>query len=138
MTDGNNKCGKAFLLKDINEHYKSDCSALIHITVDEKTYQLLWNQQCVHDFRAMAISTVQSKGRLTIIINGYTFDELPEAPAYRATLARAKTKINMNGPIKQASFPLIRNGELIPVTVHLNELTKFSKLKVGKQIVTSK
>ena len=85
----------------------------------------------------MAISTVQSNGRPTIMINGYTFDELPEASAFRAQIARAKTKINMNGPNKQASFPLIRNGELIPVTVHLNELTKFSKLRVGKQIVTS-
>ena len=54
----------------------------------------------MHDYRAMAISTVQSKGRPTIIINGYTFDELPEAPASRAQVARAKTKINMSGPNK--------------------------------------
>ena len=32
---------------------------------------------------------------------------------------------------------MIRNGELIQVTVHLNELTKFSKLRVGKQVVTA-
>ena len=72
------------------------------------------------------------------MINGSAFDELPEASASRASLARAKTEINMNGPKKYASFPLIRNGELIQVTVLLNELTKFSKLQIGKQIVTSK
>ena len=54
----------------------------------------------MHDYRAMAISTIQSNGRPTIIINGYTFDELPEAPASRAIIAREKTKINMNGPNK--------------------------------------
>ena len=48
----------------------------------------------------MAISTIQSNGRLTLMINGYTFDELPEAPASRATLARAKTKMKMHGPNK--------------------------------------
>ena len=35
-------------------------------------------------------------------------------------------------------YPLLRNGELIPVTVLLNEQTKFSKLQVGKQIVTAR
>ena len=44
----------------------------------------------------------------------------------------------MNGPKKVASFPLIRNGELIPVDVMLNEQTNFSKLRVGKQVVKSK
>ena len=48
----------------------------------------------------MAISTIMTNGRPTIIINGYLFDELPEAPVFRATLARAKTKIKMNGPSK--------------------------------------
>ena len=48
----------------------------------------------------MAISTGQFDGRPTIMINGYTFDELPEAPASRAQVARAKTKINMNGANK--------------------------------------
>ena len=43
----------------------------------------------------------------------------------------------MNGKIKYGYFPLLRNGELIPVHVQLNKLTKFAKLHVGKQIVTS-
>ena len=39
---------------------------------------------------------------------------------------------------RTGSFPLLRNGELIPVSVQLNQLTKFSKLQVGKNIVTAK
>ena len=75
----------------------------------------------------------------TLSINGVNFDDLPEAPAReREPLARATTKINMNGQKKYASNPLLRNGELIPVTVQLNQLTKFSKLQVGKNIVTAK
>ena len=54
----------------------------------------------MHDYRAMAISIIMTNGRPTILINGYTFDELPEAPASRALIARAKTKIKMNGPNK--------------------------------------
>ena len=54
----------------------------------------------MHDYRAVAISTIQSNGKPTIMINGYTFDELPEATAQRAIIARAKTKINMNGANK--------------------------------------
>ena len=73
---------------------------MIYITIDQKTYKLFWNQELVHDYRAMAISTGQFDGRPTIMINGYTFDELPEAPASRAQVARAKTKINMNGANK--------------------------------------
>ena len=44
----------------------------------------------------------------------------------------------MNGPKKNGYFPLIVNGELIPVSVSLNEQTKFSKLAVGKNMVTAK
>ena len=54
-------------------------------------------------------------------INGVSFDDLPEAPQIeRAQLARSKTTINMNGSKKYGSFPILRNGELIPVSVQLN------------------
>ena len=39
---------------------------------------------------------------------------------------------------RRGYFPIILNGELIPVHVQLNKLTKFARLQVGKQIVTSK
>ena len=71
-------------------------------------------------------------------INGSRFDELSEALVRRETLARTTTSVNMNGQIKRGYFPLLRNGELIPVIVQLNKLTKFAKLQVGKQIVTAK
>ena len=61
-------------------------------------------------------------------VNGVNFNELPEAIVRREPLARTKTTINMNGHIKYGYFPLLRNGELIPVTVHLNKLTNFAKL----------
>ena len=71
-------------------------------------------------------------------INGIHFNELPVALVNRETLARTTTSINMNGQIKSGYFPLLRNGELIPVTVMLNKMTNFAKLQVGKQIVTAK
>ena len=72
------------------------------------------------------------------MINGINFYKLEEAPVRREPLARTTTSINMKGQIKYGYFPLLRNGELIPVSVHLNQRTKFAKLQVGKQIVTSK
>ena len=39
---------------------------------------------------------------------------------------------------RRGSFPLLRDGELIPVSVQFNKLTKFAKLQVGKQIATAK
>ena len=81
----------------------------------------------------------QSGEEPTLYINGIDFKKLPEAPARAMKrLARAKTRIDMNGPKKSGYFPLIINGELIPVSVSLNELTKYSKLAVGKNIVTAK
>jgi hypothetical protein len=44
----------------------------------------------------------------------------------------------MNGQKKSGSFPLLLSGKLVPVSVQLNLLTKFSKLQVGKSIVTAK
>ena len=61
-------------------------------------------------------------------INGIHFNELPVALVKRETLARTTTSINMSGQIKRGYFPLLRNGELIPVTVMLNKLTNFAKL----------
>ena len=71
-------------------------------------------------------------------INGVEFDDLPQAIVRREPLARTTTSINMNGQIKRGYYPLLRNGELIPVSVQLNQRTKFAKLQVGKQIVTAK
>ena len=70
---------------------------------------------------------------MTLLINEFNFDELEEVPAReREPLARSTTTINMNGNKKQGYFPLLRNGELIPVSVLLNKQTKFAKLQVGK------
>ena len=65
-------------------------------------------------------------------VNGIEFNELPEDLLRREQLARTTTTIKMNGQIKYGYFPLLRNGELIPVYVQLNQLTKFAKLQVGK------
>ena len=65
-------------------------------------------------------------------INGIHFNELPVALVNRETLARTTTSIKMGGQIKRGYFPLLRNGELIPVTVMLNKMTNFAKLQVGK------
>ena len=95
----------------------------------------------MHEQRAMtvSISINDAQKQSILLINGVNFSELPEAPARtREPLARSKTSINMNGQIKRGSFPLLRNGQLIPVSVQLNQLSKFAKLQVGKQIVTSK
>ena len=40
--------------------------------------------------------------------------------------------------IRTASYPLLLSGKLVPVSVQLNQLTKFSKLQVGKVITTAK
>ena len=71
-------------------------------------------------------------------INGVEFNELPQAHVSREPLARTTTSINMNGKIKRGYFPILRNGELIPVSVQLNQQTHFAKLQVGKQIATAK
>ena len=56
----------------------------------------------------------------TLFINGFKFNELEDAPRERESLARSTTSINMSGYKKHGYFPLLRNGELIPVTVMLN------------------
>ena len=38
----------------------------------------------------------------------------------------------MSGIKKYGYYPLLRNGELIPVTVMVNKQTNFAKLQVGK------
>jgi hypothetical protein len=116
------------------------------ITIDEEKYSFRdgyrpkprpW--ECFHEYRAMLLSVDGEWYDPTLSINLVDFDDLPEAPAReRAPLARAKTTINMNGQKKSASFPLLLSGKLVPVSVQLNLLTKFSKLQVGKNIVTAK
>ena len=72
-------------------------------------------------------------------INGVNFNEFTELQVReKESLARTTTSINMNGQIKRGYYPLLRNGVLIPVTVQLNQRTKFAKLQVGKQISSSK
>ena len=51
-----------------------------------------------------------SEGKKFIEIDGINFDELPQAPVRRESLARTTTSINMNGQIKRGYFPLLRNG----------------------------
>ena len=60
------------------------------------------------------------------------FNELTEAPVRREPLARSTTSINMNGHKKSGYYPLVLDGQLIPVSVQLDQLAKFSKLQVGK------
>ena len=59
-------------------------------------------------------------------------------PRERADLARTTIQMNMAGPKKSAKFALLRKGEQISVSVLLNTHTKFSKLAVGKHVVTAK
>ena len=40
--------------------------------------------------------------------------------------------------IRTASFPILLSGKLVPVSVQLNQVTKYSKLQVGKLISTAK
>ena len=56
----------------------------------------------------------------------------------RELLARSKTSINMNGIKKTGYYPLILDGEELPISVMLNERTQFSKLQVGKHVVTAR
>ena len=87
----------------------------------------------MHEHRAMKITFDEDDKGIIVLINGVNFNELPEAPAReREPLARSKTSINMNGNKKHGYFPLLRNGVLIPVSVQLNQLTKFAKLQVDK------
>ena len=73
-----------------------------------------------------------------LLINGICYSDLFEVQRSREPLARTKTSINMIGHKKSGSFPLLRNGELIPVYVEFNQRTKFASLQVGKNVVTSK
>ena len=64
---------------------------------------------------------------------------MAEAPhRERAALARTAIKMKMDGPKKTATFGLLLKGEYISVSVLLNTLTKFSKLTVGKHVVSAK
>ena len=40
--------------------------------------------------------------------------------------------------IRTASYPILLSGKLVPVSVQLNQVTKYSKLQVGKMITTAK
>ena len=91
----------------------------------------------------MVITVCKDEGEevsaFTILINGVNFNKLLQAPSReRQPLARSKTSINMSGIKKHGYYPLLRNGELIPVTVLLNKQTNFAKLQVGKQIITAR
>ena len=64
---------------------------------------------------------------------------MSEAPhRERAALARTAISMKMDGQKKTATFGLLRKGEQISVSVLLNTLTKFSKLTVGKHVVSAK
>ena len=94
----------------------------------------------MHEHRAMRVTLDQNvdedeieEGSLPLLINGVNFNELEDAPAReREPLARSTTSIKMNGSKKQGYFPLLHNGVLIPVSVSLNNQTKFARLQVGK------
>ena len=74
----------------------------------------------------------------TLAINGVNYEDMDEAPPNeRADLARTVITMNMAGPKKTAKFSLLRKGEEISVSVLLNTHTKFSKLAVGKHVVTA-
>ena len=106
--------------------------------------------QFYHDNRAMDITfhkdeeektegdkekvkdTTKREKALTLFINEVNLNDLPLVPREREALARSKTSINMSGFKKYGYFPLLLNGELIPVSVLLNKKTNFSKLQVGK------
>ena len=59
-------------------------------------------------------------------------------PRERAALARSAILMNMVGQKKTAKFSFLRKGEQISVSIILNTLTKFSKLAVGKHVVSAK
>ena len=76
---------------------------------------------------------VEYSYRKQFSINGVKIDMLPEVPfREREPIARATTTIDMNGNKKHGYFPLLLSGKLIPVSVQLNQFSKFSKLQVGK------
>ena len=93
-------------------------------------------QQFLHEERAMTITldlSFEEEVIFALQINGFNFFDLEEAPAReREPLARSTTSIKMNGSKKQGYFPLLHNGVLIPVSVSLNNQTKFARLQVGK------
>ena len=77
--------------------------------------------------------------KYTLKINGVEFEDMAEAPPRdRAALARSAIIMKMDGPKKTAKFGLLRKGKYTGVTVVLNTHTKFSKLTVGKHVVTAK
>ena len=77
-------------------------------------------------------------GRYTLEINGVNFEEMAEAPPReRAALARSTISTKMDGPVKSANFALLRTGEYTGVSAVYNMDTKFSKLSVGKHVVTA-
>ena len=64
---------------------------------------------------------------------------MDEAPSRKtAALTRSSISMQMSGPKKSAKFGLISRGDYIGVSVLLNTHSKFSKLAVGKHVVTSK
>ena len=72
-------------------------------------------------------------------INEVDFDELEDAPPRRrAQLARSGVTLSMDGNKKIGQYPILRNGEYISISVQMNTLTKFSKLQVGKYVITAK
>ena len=74
----------------------------------------------MHDHRAMTVTfgySEQDEIKYYLLVNGLDFNELPEATVRHEPLARSTTSINMQGHKKYGSFPLLRNGELIPVSV---------------------
>ena len=59
-------------------------------------------------------------------------------PREKAALARTAITSKMDGPKRSAKFGFLRSGEYIGASVLLNLHTKFSKLQVGKHVVTAK
>ena len=79
----------------------------------------------MYEHRAMALTLDRNEEEnFALLINGVNVNELPDAPAReREPLARSKTSINMSGFKKHGYYPLLREGELIPVSVILNQRT---------------
>ena len=72
-------------------------------------------------------------------INNVKFEEMAEAPPReRAALARTAISMKMDGLKKSVKFGFLRRGDYINASVILNMMTKFSKLQVGKHVVTAK
>ena len=62
---------------------------------------------------------------------------LEAPPRERAALARSTIIMKTDGPKKSARFGLLLKGMYIGVYAVLNTHTKFSKLSVGKFVVTA-